>query len=242
MIKYIKSICWLTIFSIFMGFLETAVVIYLRKLYYPEVFKFPIVLTDDIIGLTELLRETATIIMLLAVGILTGNNVASRFAYFIFSFAIWDIFYYVFLKLLINWPSSFLTWDILFLLPLPWVGPVIAPCILSVTMIILAILILFFNDKKEVKIHGFEWLALTIGSSIIIVSFILGFIMHACSAAGSSGLKIFTGKVQLINQIESYTPVHFNWLLFIAGELILVFIIIRFVYRNKRRNEGWFIS
>jgi membrane protein implicated in regulation of membrane protease activity len=64
-------------------------------------------------------------------------------------FAIWDIFYYIFLWLLIGWPESFFTWDILFLLPVTWVGPVLAPVINSLTMIVLAGLILLADRKTS---------------------------------------------------------------------------------------------
>src|SRR5580700_10847047 len=123
------KIFWLTAFSIAMGFLEAAVVIYLRKMYYPNGFHFPLTVVEPDIGLTEFLREAATVIMLLAIGILTGKNTSQKFGIFLFCFAIWDIFYYVFLKMLIGWPASLLDWDILFLIPVPWVGPVLAPCL-----------------------------------------------------------------------------------------------------------------
>src|SRR6201998_1661345 len=108
---------WLTAFSIAMGFLETAVVIYLRKLYYPHGFQFPLVPIDNDIAMVEFLREAATIIMLLGIGIIAGKNTSQKFGIFIYCFAVWDIFYYVFLKLLLGWPESLFTWDILFIIP-----------------------------------------------------------------------------------------------------------------------------
>ncbi|CAN5476760.1 hypothetical protein BH10BAC1_BH10BAC1_14060 [soil metagenome] len=127
----IKTIIWLTVFSIAMGFLETSIVVYLRKLYYPAGFEFPLVPVPIDIATTEFWREVATIIMLIGAGVMAGKNATQRFVFFLYSFAIWDIFYYVFLKLLRNWPESLFTWDILFLIPVPCVGPVIAPCIVS---------------------------------------------------------------------------------------------------------------
>ena len=91
-----STILWLTIFGIAMGFLETAVVIYLRRIYYPDGFKFPLVEIENGILSVEILREVATIIMLFAIGFLAGKTKLQRFAFFIYSFAIWDIFYYVF--------------------------------------------------------------------------------------------------------------------------------------------------
>src|ERR1700761_8169944 len=92
-----KILFWVTLYSIAMGFLEAAVVIYLRYLLYPKGFSFPLVTMQPQLGIVELWREAATIIMLLAIGMIAGKNKAERLAYFLFSFAVWDILYYVFL-------------------------------------------------------------------------------------------------------------------------------------------------
>ena len=73
------------------------------------------------------MREAATLVMLLAVGMLAGADVAPRLGYTAIAFGVWDIFYYVFLRVIGGWPRSLFDWDILFLLPLPWWGPVLAP-------------------------------------------------------------------------------------------------------------------
>src|SRR5674476_343996 len=132
------NLLWVTLFSVAMGMLESSVVIYLRELYYPAGFQFPLKATSYIVAVTEIFRELATLIMLLGIGVLAGKNKHERFAWFIYSFAIWDIFYYLFLFLIINWPVSLLDWDVLFLLPVMWVGPVWSPVLLSLLMIILA--------------------------------------------------------------------------------------------------------
>jgi hypothetical protein len=67
----------------------------------------------------ELVREGATLVMLLTLGMLAGRTWRTRFGYSAIAFGVWDIFYYVFLKLISDWPKSVLDWDILFLLPLP---------------------------------------------------------------------------------------------------------------------------
>ena len=87
----IKTIIWLAIFSIAMGYMESAVVIYLRKIYYPDGFQFPLTPLDAGIGLVELLREVATIIMLFGIATLSAKNTSLKFANFIFCFAIWDL-------------------------------------------------------------------------------------------------------------------------------------------------------
>src|ERR1700728_4235989 len=100
-----RKIFWLTAFAIPMGFMEAAVVVYLREIYYANGFRFPLTPVQPSIGMTEFLREAATIIMLLAIGILTGKNTSQKFGIFIFCFGVWDIFYYVFLKALVGWPE-----------------------------------------------------------------------------------------------------------------------------------------
>ncbi len=170
--KLIKKIIWVAIFSISMGFVEAAVVVYLRRIYYPGGFAFPLKpLTDSLIGI-EVLRETATIFMLLSIAMLAGKRIWERFAYFLFCFGVWDIFYYVWLKALINWPLTIFDRDILFLIPLPWIGPVIAPAALSLLMIIFSLLILYsFYNGHDFRPTLISRILTLIGSGFIIFSF-----------------------------------------------------------------------
>jgi len=163
---------WLTIFGITMGYFESAVVVYLRAIYYPEGFTFPLrAMTDQKIAV-EIFREAASIIMLLSVAALAGRKFRERFAYFIFSFGIWDIFYYVWLKLLLGWPVTFVDWDVLFLIPLPWIGPVIAPLSIAVLMLIGSVLIINSLERGfEFKPTGTAWLLGLAATAIILYSF-----------------------------------------------------------------------
>ncbi|MFN3876453.1 MAG: hypothetical protein ACK4L7_11140, partial [Flavobacteriales bacterium] len=86
---------------------------------------------------TEVWREAATLLMLLAPAALVARSALERFAWFCYGFGVWDIFYYVWLKALIGWPGSLLSPDLLFLIPVPWVGPVWAPCAVSLGLIAL---------------------------------------------------------------------------------------------------------
>jgi predicted AlkP superfamily pyrophosphatase or phosphodiesterase len=213
---------WLTLFGIAMGFLETSVVIYLRKIYYPGGFSFPLVEIGNDILLVEILREFATMIMLLSIGVLVGKTKLQRFAFFIFSFAVWDIFYYVFLKVLIDWPESFLTPDILFLIPVPWVGPVITPIILSISMIVLSII--FLRHEKYQKANSLlrkDWMLLISGSLIAIISFLINFIRTLEEMMMSS---VFGNQIS-IEIIEPNFSI-LNWTVFGIGELLIVYAII----------------
>ncbi|GHM99481.1 hypothetical protein WSM22_09710 [Cytophagales bacterium WSM2-2] len=204
------KIIWLVAFSIAMGFLETAVVVYLRELYYPNGFNFPLVVLNGRIGAVEIFREAATVIMLFGVGVLTGNNARQKFACFLIAFAVWDLFYYVFLKVILNWPESMFTWDILFLIPAPWVGPVLSPVIICFTMIALAIALLIRDKKMATS----EWVLLIIGSLIVIISWMWDYIAY-------SG-RVADNPTDAMTILSTYVPSHYNWLMFAAGELFLL--------------------
>jgi hypothetical protein len=137
----VPKLLWLTIFAIAMAFVESAVVVYLRAIFYSDGFKFPLKTITDYKIIIEVFREAATIFILLSITFLAGAKRWERFAYFMLIFGVWDIFYYIWLKVLINWPASIFDWDILFLIPLPWISPVIAPLSISLLMIIFSILI-----------------------------------------------------------------------------------------------------
>lgn len=231
----IKKILWFLVFGIAMAFLETAIVIYLRKLYYADGFNFPLKIIDADIAVTELIRELATMVMLLGIGIVAGRKNIERFAYFILSFAIWDIFYYVFLKIMLGWPESFLTWDILFLLPTIWVGPVLAPIINSVTMILLAFSIIRYVEKKgSTHVSMTEWLLLVAGSLLVIFSYTQEFSSFLLSRYSFSEL-IRTGNIKEIITLSSeYIPEYFNWWIFAIAELMHIAAIALIILRNKK--------
>lgn len=163
---------WVTLFGISMAFIESAVVVYLRAIYYPDGFSFPLVpITDSLIGV-ELLRELATIVLLISVAFIAGRYRWERFAYFIFSFGVWDIFYYVWLKVLLDWPSTILEWDILFLIPLPWIGPVVAPVSVSVLMILFGSLIIAaYHRGAAFEPAAVSKILVLLGTVIILYSF-----------------------------------------------------------------------
>lgn len=234
--ELLKKIFWVTIFAITMAYLETAIVVYLRELYYPNGFSFPLMPIKNNIALVEIWREVATILMLISISVLVAKKFSERFAYFLLAFAVWDIFYYVFLKLLLNWPESFLTWDILFLIPLPWVGPVIAPVLLSLTMIFFAVLILFFNiEFEKVKIKALDWMLLTLGSFVVILSFIWDYASFVLSKYNLSEIFQSDSKDALMTMFLKYFPNEFIWWPFWLGEIIILSGIFTFYFRTKKQ-------
>ena len=136
----------LAIFGIAMAHLEGVVFVYLRKIFgitdsrsnkeslksFPKKYLF-----------IEKTREIATIIMLVALALLVGENWLDMLIVFLWTFAFWDLFYYLSLYLLIKWPPKLTTIDVLFLIPRPWIAPVWFPiAISSITIIVIATLLL----------------------------------------------------------------------------------------------------
>ena len=167
-------------------------------------------------AIIELGREAATIFMLLAVGFLAGKKAWTRLAYFMFSFGVWDTWYYIWLKIFLNWPESLLTWDLLFLIPVPWSGPVIAPVIVSLSLIIGAVIVLNLEEKGiDFKLTKWEWRILVIAPLLIFISFIW--------------------EAPKILRLE--VPTFYHWELLIIGEIIGIAILINAVGRLKSKGN-----
>ncbi len=135
--SYRKILFGLIVYAVAMAYLEAAVVVYLRELYYPEnilqIFPPKLFTPRDVI--VELGREVATIVMMLAVAFLAEHrNKVRYFAAFVLQFGIWDVFYYIWLKVLIGWPVSWSEWDILFLIPWAWFGPWLTPVVIAILL------------------------------------------------------------------------------------------------------------
>jgi hypothetical protein len=213
------TLLWVGLFALAMGYLESAVVVYIRALYYPEGFSFPLKLVSEQIMITELWREAATMVMLLGIGILAGKTALQRFAYFIYAFAIWDIFYYVFLWVLIGWPQSLFTWDVLFFIPTTWIGPVIAPVINSMTMILLALVIIYNRDIPwNVQTIWMVWTLLIAGAVIIIFSYTLEYSQFILQRYSWHDLLVNGISKQMLISGTEYIPQKFPWWIFLVGE------------------------
>jgi hypothetical protein len=213
----LKRFCIIVVFSIAFGYIEAAVVVYLREIFHPDGFTFPMTIFG--IGphwkrflLTEIGREAATIALIFTGAWLFGRNLQQRFAYFLTIFAIWDIFYYVWLKVLINWPTSIMDWDILFLIPVPWASPVLYPVLISITLLVFAGIILYRRScARPVKVTLLDWLAFFLAGLIVVVSFCI------------AGLHVTE------QDFESY----FYWPLFSAGHLFAVAVFLKCLLKSK---------
>ena len=217
-----KTLIWLAIFAVSMGYFEAAVVVYIRDIIYPEGFNFPLQPISKHLATTEIFREVFSLLMLLSVGVMTGKNKMERFASFMFAFAVWDIFYYVFLKLLLGWPESLFTMDVLFLLPIVWVGPVICPLILSVLMVILALMIIKHPaGSGKVSLKAYELFFLITGSLTVIVSFMLDYSLFVVRQY--SIINIWSVPMKdLFDLSLLYYPAKFHWAVFWAGVGLIV--------------------
>ena len=101
-----------------------------------------------------------------------GRRLAERFAMFCFAFALWDIFYYVWLKVTLGWPSSLLTWDVLFLIPLPWIGPVLSPLLVSLALLTGSLIIFKrLNMGGVFRPNWREWIIACGGVWLILLSY-----------------------------------------------------------------------
>lgn len=130
------------LFGIAFGFIEAAVVYYLRQLLgISTAYSQPNTLFAGaaVVGKVEVAREVATILMLVGVALATSSTWKQKIGAFFITFSLWDLFYYVFLKVLSGWPTSLFSQDVYFLIPIPWIGPVIIPVVIFSVLLIVGI-------------------------------------------------------------------------------------------------------
>jgi hypothetical protein len=220
----------LILFGVSFGYLEAAVVVYLRQLYDPLRAEFhpnrdpgelfPLLRADQLLHkrpeylrlvVIEIAREAATLLMLSAVALAVTRTAGQWLAAFGVAFGIWDILFYVSLKILIDWPASLFTWDILFLIPVPWVGPVIAPVLVSLTMIACGMVYLV-RQWQGLAVHARtpDWIGVLLGALLLILAFTWDF----------------------RNTSNGGMPNPFNWPLFAAGQIAGLAAFVRAIKRK----------
>ena len=189
-----RKLIWLILFAGAFALVEAAVVAYLRHLLVAEGGYFPLKEIPPHIVSVEIGREAATMIILATVGILSGSTPLGRFGAFMFIFGAWDILYYVWLALFEGWPASLFDWDLLFLIPVPWIAPVLAPVLVSVGLIGCGGWLLTHEDESgRIGITLKDWGVELAAASLILFSF--------------------------MNNDRSSPPDTFPWLIFFAGLL-----------------------
>jgi hypothetical protein len=167
---------WMVVFAIAFAWVESAVVVYLRKIFFDGGFRFPLLvkwedgkhIIDPLVRI-EFGREIAAVIMLVAVSWVSGKNSIQKFCFFMIAFGIWDIFYYVWLYAMVSWPESLMTWDLLFYVPLPWVGPVITPLSISIAMAAGGSLIIYYDEKGyNIRLRWYD-MAVELGCGLLMI-------------------------------------------------------------------------
>lgn len=216
---------WLVvvIFAMAMAWVESAVVYYLRthidriEPYQPN--PLPII---GGLGPAELVREFATLVMLFTVGMLAGKTWRARCGYMLIAFGVWDIFYYVFLKVMCGWPNSLLDWDILFLLPLPWWGPVLAPVLIATLMVVWGTIAAFFERHPSPALSNWlVWPSCFIGVALALFVFM------------TDALRVADQGVPVIRMV---LPVYFNWPLFLIALGLMSFPLLQELHRNRKET------
>lgn len=226
---WVRRALLLALFAMAFGYVESAVVVYLRVVYdplraslhpgRPEGSLLPLITLDELraadpghvrrLGI-ELGRELATLVMLATVAALAGRRRGEGIAMFLIAFGVWDLAYYAGLEAMIGFPASLLTWDILFLVPVPWLAPVLAPALVALTMIAAGVLVLAAIARgRPLRAAQWHWGAVLAGAAIIVVSFTRDY------------EATMVGKM----------PQRFSWLLFGAGLLLAI---LAFVHALRR--------
>lgn len=142
-----QKLVLLAVFGLAMAHFEGVVVVYLRKaIGMPDTDgnKEAVENVPRKYMKIEISREAATIIMLVMISLAAGSTWVEKAVFFLWTFAFWDLFYYLSLYILIKWPPKLTTTDVLFLIPVPWIAPVWFPVAVS-SVTILTIMVLFFT-------------------------------------------------------------------------------------------------
>jgi hypothetical protein len=195
-------------FAAGMAWVESACVYYLRVMvdriepYQPD--PLPI---RGILGNVELVREAATLVMLATVGLLAGGSWRARVGYAAIAFGFWDIFYYVFLRIITGWPASPFDWDILFLLPLPWWGPVLAPISIAILMIVWGTLATQWHDRTPATRFTRSAWAVSGAGTVLALGVFMADAIHALPAG--------------VDAVRQVLPTAFNWPMFGTALLLM---------------------
>lgn len=214
------------LYALAMAWVESAVVFYMRSMINRlEPYQAnPLPLAGGF-GLAEVVREAATLVMLLAVGTLAGRTWRSRLGYTLLAFGIWDIAYYLWLVPLTAWPTSLGDWDILFLIPLPWWGPVWAPMSIAALMIGFGAVV-GRHDSPERPL----WPSRTATGAAVLGGLLALYVFMADAIH-----LVFSGGRTA--ELRDMLPEWFNWPLFLAALALMVVPVVDVVMRTRNRTS-----
>jgi hypothetical protein len=172
-----RQLLFASIFALAFGFVEAAVAVYLaaaagllpgytgtltdvqRLARATRQYALPIDQFPQSLLTMEVLREGATIVMLVSIALLAASRVRERCALFLWTFAVWDVSYYAGLWATIRWPTSLDDLDLLFLIPVPWVAQVWFPLLVSVLTLVVVVL-----SRRQMPIEGDNALCASVGT------------------------------------------------------------------------------
>jgi len=122
----------------------------------------------------EQVREAATLVLLVSAAGLAGSSRLARAAAFLVLFGVWDLVYYLVLRLVLGWPARLTDWDVLFLLPVPWYAPVYAPVVVAATMLGCGLVVLHeIHSRGAFEVRAVHVAGVAAGALAILASFIL---------------------------------------------------------------------
>ena len=206
MMRHRSLILWLTVYAICMANVEASLVVHLRTIYYPgnpvEIFPLSLLSHRDLF--IELFRELATILMIFSVAVLSVREKHRQFGAFLFVFGLWDLFYYLWLKIIIGWPVRWLEWDVLFLIPWPWLAPWITAAFIAVIMVAGGFRMLMLDAKSEMSGPG-------------LVLLIAGILISLISLLLPAWPLLVNGEAAF----RGYMPKGFPWILYVTGYLLM---------------------
>lgn len=189
------------VFATMMALFEAAVVVYLRRLWSIGEIDIAAALLSNRLIRAEICREIASLLMIAAVAVLAGRRNLERLAYGAVIFGVWDLLYYVDLRLLMGFPKSLLDWDVLFLIPRPWIGPVLAPVLVSIALILSGCYAILREEAgRPLRVAAYAWAGAIAGGGMVTASFLLPDVPSSATAI----------------------PSGFSWTLFTAGLLVAV--------------------
>jgi hypothetical protein len=198
-----RNLRYVALFAVAMAYLEAATVVYLRRVFGITDLIRDISILDPLIARVELGRELATLLMLLAVGWTAGKSRQSRLGFAFFAFGLWDIVYYAWLRIFLGWPESLFSPDILFLVPLPWWGPVLSPVLIALLCMVGGALAVRADDRgMTLRPELGEWLAATAGVLAVLYAFM------------ADALAALPADAETLNRLR---PTPFHWPVFLAG-------------------------
>jgi hypothetical protein len=194
---------WVSLFAVAMAYLEAATVVYLRRVFGITDLIRDTSPYDPAIAAVELGRELATLLMLLALGWAAGRSRQSRLGFAFFAFGLWDITYYAWLRILLAWPDSLLSFDLLFLIPLPWWGPVLSPVLIALLCMAGGALAIRAEDRgRRLRPHLAEWIAAAAGMLAVLYAFM------------ADALAALPADAETLDRLR---PTPFRWPVYLAG-------------------------